>query len=229
MSKLLLLHGALGTRSQFTELEKVLMDTFETYHINFTGHGTGLMPAGRFSIETFAGDIDRWQKENNIETIDMFGYSMGGYAALYFARQFPERAGKIFTLATKFDWSPETAEREVKMLSAKKIKEKVPEFAEELVKRHGSENWEQVLEKTAEMMTELGSKNALTQDDFTMIKNEVLIGIGDRDKMVTLEESITVYRKLKNGNLLVLPDTPHPLEQVDIVKLANEIRIFFNR
>lgn len=227
MKKLLLLHGALGTKSQFAEPEKILKDTFDTYTINFTGHGTGRMPEGKFRIETFASDIGRWMQENDAETIDIFGYSMGGYAALYFARHNPAKVGKIFTLATKFDWSPETAAKEAKMLNVKKIKEKVPEFAKELLVRHGAENFEQVLERTAEMMTELGRNNPLKDGDIAVIESEVLISVGDSDKMVTLEESIAVYRQLKNGKLIVLPGTPHPLEQVDVQRLTMEIISYF--
>lgn len=227
MKKLLLLHGALGTKGQFDELETALKDRFETHAINFTGHGTGKMPEGKFRIEVFAGDIDNWMKENKTATIDIFGYSMGGYAALYFSKANPGKVRRIFTLATKFDWQPETAAREVKMLDAAKIKERVPEFAKELSLRHGAENHEQVLERTAEMMIELGRNNALKDDDLACIESEVLISVGDRDKMVSIEESAAAYRKLKNGKFLVIPETPHPLEQADTGRLAMEIKNFF--
>ena len=48
----------------------------------------------------------------------------------------------------------------------------------------------------------------------TSIEHDVLVGIDDRDKRVTIEKTLDVYRKLKNGKLLVLPDTPHPLEGI---------------
>jgi len=227
MKKLLLLHGALGAKSQFLKLEALLKSRFEVHLIDFTGHGLNDMPEEPFGIEMFSGDIERWINENSTEPVNIFGYSMGGYAALHYAKDNPGKAGKIFTLATKFEWTPETAAREIKMLDAGKIKEKVPKFAEELAARHGADKWKKLLEKTAGMMTELGSKNALTPDDIAGIKNEVMLGIGDRDKMVTLEETISVYRQLKNGKLIVLPGTPHPLEQVDAQSLAMEIKSFF--
>lgn len=227
MMKLLLLHGALGAKKQFTEIEKALQDSFHVHSINFSGHGGEPTPVEPFSIELFASDVLKWMEMNNTSKIDIFGYSMGGYAALYIAKKYPQKIGKIFTLATKFEWNVEISGREVKMLDAAKIKEKIPKFAMELAKRHAPENWETVMAKTAEMMIKLGRKNTLSLDVYAQIENEVLVGIGDRDKMVTIEETIAVYRKLKNGRLLVLPDTPHPLEQVSVERLAYEIKKFF--
>lgn len=228
MKDLLLLHGALGAKSQFVEFENTLQKSFNVHSINFTGHGGNYIPVSPFSIKMFAEDILKWLDENKLGSINIFGYSMGGYAALYTAKHYPARINKIFTLATKFEWSEEIAGREVKMLDAAKIKEKVPKFAEELKERHHPQDWEKVLFKTAEMMNNLGKKNELTANDYKEIEHEILIAIGDRDKMVSLEESMVVYKTLKNGSLLVLPHTPHPLEQVDKERLAREIKCFFS-
>ena len=224
---LLLLHGALGSKAQLERLSDVLRDEFTLQTLDFTGHGGNEIPAAPFSIEMFAGDIRKWQDESGIKPVDIFGYSMGGYAAMWHAKQNPGRVGKIFTLATKFEWTPGIAEREVKMLDAALIKEKIPKFAEELSLRHGADKWETILSKSAEMMTSLGINNALTADDISGIKNEVLVAVGDSDKMVSIEETASVYRKLEHGRMLVMPGTPHPLEHVDADKLACEIEEFF--
>jgi pimeloyl-ACP methyl ester carboxylesterase len=54
-----------------------------------------------------------------------------------------------------------------------------------------------------------------------------MVGVGDRDKMVTIEETLAAYRRLPNGRFIVLPDTPHPLEKVSPGRLAREIGDFF--
>lgn len=223
MKKLLLLHGALGSKDQFTELITKLRGNYEVHAINFSGHGGKDIPAEPFTMEMFAKDIAGYLDEKNISEIDVFGYSMGGYAALLMELLSPGRIKKIFTLATKFEWSPEIAEREVKMLDAEKIKKKVPKFAEELAKRHGEGNWVKLLEKTAEMMRELGNGNPL---ELNQLSNEVMVAVGDRDNMVSLEETITAYRAIPNAKLLVIPGTPHPIEQANIGILAEEIKRF---
>ncbi|HMQ78275.1 MAG TPA: alpha/beta fold hydrolase [Ignavibacteria bacterium] len=227
MKRILLLHGAIGAKDQFGVLRELLSADIEVHTMNFTGHGGGEIPDEPFTIDLFERDIIRYLDANNIDEINIFGYSMGGYAALYASLNNPGRIGKIFTLATKFEWTPEIAAREVKMLDAEKMKVKVPKFAGELAKRHGEDNWVTLLKKTAEMMTGLGNKNVLTTELLKQVTNKVLVGIGDSDKMVTLEETIAAYRALTNANLIVLPATPHPIEMADCTRLVAEIKRFF--
>ena len=230
MKSILLLHGALGAKEQFNELAGRLSTRFDVHTINFSGHGGKDIPEKPFSISMFACDIESYLNDNNIYETDIFGYSMGGYAALYLAQNNPARIHKIFTLATKFMWTPLIAEKEVKMLDAEKIKHKVPKFARELALRHGKDNWETVLAKTSEMMRDLGisgERYGGYELNLEKINNEVMIGLGDKDRMVSLEETIAAYRALPNGKLIVFPGTPHPLEMIDMDRLAGEIERFF--
>lgn len=226
MKHLLLLHGAIGAMDQFGPLSEALKDDFTIHTLNFSGHGGRPIPES-FSIGAFADDVLDYLSQNSIGTIDIFGYSMGGYVALYLARHYPERVGRIFTLATKFSWAPEIAAHETKMLDAKKIAVKIPAFADQLEQRHKPSDWRQVLSKTAAMMTDMGAGNPLRAEDFPQISHPVMVGIGDRDAMVTLDETIVVYRALQQANLVVLPATQHPLEKVDTGRLASEIKSFF--
>lgn len=227
MKRILLLHGAIGAKDQLGVLQELLSAEMEVHTMNFTGHGGGEIPDEPFTMDMFARDIITYLDSNNIGEINIFGYSMGGYAALHAALNNPGRISKIFTLATKFEWTPEIAEREVKMLDAEKMKVKVPKFAAELAKRHGEDKWETLLQKTADMMTGLGEKNVLTAELLNQINNKTLVGIGDSDKMVSLEETIAAFRALPNANLIVLPAMPHPIEMADCTRLVAEIKRFF--
>ena len=227
MKPVLLLHGALGSKSQFREISEILSRKYEVFAFDFTGHGANNLPETQFTIETFAQDIAAYMRANGLAGTDIFGYSMGGYAALYASAAGLINAGRIFTLATKFEWNEDIAAREAKMLDAEKIKQKVPAFAEELAARHGRSKWEALLGMTREMMLELGRNNLLNNEKLAKVKNEVLVSIGDRDKMVSLEETIAAYRAIKNASLLVLPGTEHPIEKVDIHRITSELADFF--
>ena len=135
--------------------------------------------------------------------VQVFGYSMGGYVAMYLARRKPALFGKIFTFATKLDWNPQGAAREVRMLDVPTILEKVPKFAQMLADHHHGNDWQEHLQRTAAMMLQLGEQPALMEDDFAALEMPVRMGIGDRDTMVTLEETIAAYRRLPNGQLLL--------------------------
>ncbi len=227
MKKLLLLHGATGSSKQFQQLAALLNNVFEVHTLDFSGHGGKPLTAEPFSIGLFANDVLYWMHKKKIATIDIFGYSMGGYVALYLAKHYPKNVGKVFTLATKFNWHPEGATREAAMLIPEKIAEKVPAFAKALQQKHG-ENWKTVLQKTAEMMINLGNSPALPLTALMDIQQAVQISVGDKDNMVTLEETIAAYRQLKNSQLLVLPQTQHPFEKVNTKRIAEEIKSYFS-
>jgi pimeloyl-ACP methyl ester carboxylesterase len=226
---LLLLHGALGASGQFSELIPLLEGEhgFEAMTLDFPGHGGAPMGDDRFSIARFSGHLGSWIARRNAGPVDIFGYSMGGYVALHLAAESPELVGKIFTLATKFAWNPETSAREVKMLDPDAIAAKVPRFAEQLERRHAPGDWRTVLAKTAEMMTNLGDRNELPIEALAAVEHPVTIGIGDRDQMVSVEESLAAYRALPNGRFVAMPGTPHPIEKVSPVRLARELSEFF--
>lgn len=224
MQKILLLHGALGSIDQFAELRSLLTD-FEIHTFNFSGHGGNKIQSD-FSIDLFAQDTLNYLQNNGIENTNIFGYSMGGYVALKLVFGHLDLVDKIMILGTKFNWTKESAEKEVKMLDPEVVEIKVPKFAETLRKRHHPEDWKSVMHQTAQMMTALGNGSAMKYEDFKSIKNEVLICLGSEDNMVTQDESSIVVDHLPNGELMLLEGFKHPVEMVDKLKLAKTIREF---
>lgn len=222
-----MLHGALGAQTQLESLKNTLSASFEVHCLDFYGHGSDTLSNEPFRIAGFAEQVNTWLEEKQIERISIFGYSMGGYVALYLASKFPGKVNRIFTLATKFDWNPEAAEKETGMLDPEKIASKIPLFASELSDRHGAHYWKNVLRKTADMMLELGREKALSDDEITRLEIPVLVAVGDRDPMVSITETATVAKQLKNGALLVVPNTVHPLEKVALARLVFECEQFF--
>lgn len=226
MQKLLLLHGALGSQDHFDNLKIELSQDFEMYSFNFKGHGGSEIPDSDFTIANFVDETLAFMNQNNIEKISIFGYSMGGYVGLYLAKNFPERVEKLFTLATKWNWNIESASLESKMLNPSIIKEKVPKYVNSLVMLHG-DNWETLMQKTAVMMLTLGANPTLKNSDFTEVETQTLIAVGDKDIMVSIEETATVFRSLLNAQMLVLPNTSHPIDRINTALLAYQIRNYF--
>jgi pimeloyl-ACP methyl ester carboxylesterase len=225
MQSLLLLHGALGASTQFANLTPLLSDTFDIHTLDFEGHGASV--ASRpFRIEYFAENVVNYLNNHSLDKCDIVGYSMGGYVALYLASVLPERINRIFTLATKFRWNPETSDKEAGFLDAEKIEAKVPKYAQFLQSLHG-EKWRDNLNATREMMLHLGDNPVLSASVLSNIAIPVHIGLGDRDAMVSIEETIEAYKALTNGELQIFPKTPHPLEKVRSDIFAAAISDFF--
>ena len=222
MKPFLLLHGAIGSSAQLVPLKTGLEKHFKDVLLfDFPGHGGKKISDEGFSISFFAESVVKFLDENKIQQANIFGYSMGGYVALYLARHYPGKIFKIMTLGTKLEWTEEIAAKEIKLLDPEKILQKIPAFADALQKRHSPGDWKVVLKKTAEMMVALGKNPELKKEDFLQIKNEVLLAIGDRDNMVTKEETMEVYSFLSHGSFEILHDTPHPIEQVELKKIVS--------
>jgi len=210
---LLLLHGALGSKQQLEPLKELLSDQFNIYSLNFDGHG-GNASDNHFSIDLFTDNLIHFLEKNELRDVYIFGYSMGGYVALNAAHQRPDLVQKIVTLGTKFDWSPESAAQEIKMLNPEKIEEKVPQFATRLKELHEPVDWKLVMNKTASLMRDLGEGKGLKDEEVENVKQEVVIGLGDKDKMVGMDESQKVVNLLPNGSFMVLEGVPHPIDMI---------------
>ena len=227
MNKLILLHGALGSKTQLEPLEKSLSNLFEIHTLNFSGHGGEPFSDSTFGINTFSQELRDFIIIKGLHGSHVFGYSMGGYVALRTAQSNPDLVGKIFTLGTKFDWNPLSAEREAKRLIPAIIEEKIPAFAEVLKKRHYPNDWHEVIDKTREMMLFLGHNPILTKSELLEITNDCIVARGDEDEMVTPEETEWASNHLHFGQAKTLPQTKHPIEKVDVHLLSAELTNFF--
>ncbi|GDX52117.1 putative 2-succinyl-6-hydroxy-2,4-cyclohexadiene-1-carboxylate synthase [Bacteroidota bacterium] len=223
---LILLHGAIGAASQFNSFADLLSQSFIIYTFDFDGHGQRAFNNRPFRIQHFAENLSEFIEEYHLQPADIFGYSMGGYVALYLAATRPEYIHRIYTLATKFDWNIETALKESAQLNAEKLKEKVPQFAHALQQRH-LHGWEQNLKHTTELMIHLGNNPALDKTILKNIEAACMIAVGDADKMVSQSETENFASYISNAQFKVLHNTQHPLEKLNADLLKSELEEFF--
>ena len=227
---LILIHGALGAASQMAPLADALRGRFGTHLLELEGHGETPSPDKHFSIDRFAQQLRNFIETESLAPARIFGYSMGGYVALRLASEQPDLIASIATLGTKLDWSPESAARETSRLDPATIRAKVPKFADALERRHAkSGGWEQLLARTAALMNGLGAKPLVDAAAFARVTARVRLMVGDRDSVVTVDETARGARAAPKGELAVLPGTPHPLEQVHVPLLASLLVDFFER
>lgn len=224
--KLLLLHGALGSAAYFKPLITVLEKQYELHTVNFSGHAGSKESSAGFSIAVFADEVNDYLNQNNLDKVNIFGYSMGGYVAVYLAHKHPEKIYKIFTLGTKWDWNPEISLQQTQMLQPDKVVQKVPQWAKSLEKLHGK-SWPKLMQKTAQMMLQMGSNPPLSAAEFEQIATPILLTVGDKDQMVSIDETRHMTHLLPHAQCIVLKDVPHAIELIDVAFLAENIHNFF--
>lgn len=227
MKKLLLLHGALGAASDFDPLLPQLTANYHCYAPDLPGHGRSTMQLESFSIAAFAAFLADYIATNELNGCHVFGYSMGGYISTYLETQQPSFAS-IYTLGTKFIWSPDQAAKEAGYLNPDKILAKVPSYAAALAEKHMNQDWRVLLSKTAAMMLRLGQSPVLTATDYSKILIPVVVALGDQDKMVPLDEAIAIFKSIPNAGLDIIPYTPHPIDKVNFELILSRLNIFFD-
>ncbi len=224
-SSILLLHGALGSAKDLEALSKALKEEgFAVYCLNFSGHSNKAFQT-RYDIEQLSLEVEEFILQNNLMHVSIFGYSMGGFVALTLSVTGNVSLNKIITLGTKFNWTQETAAKERKNLQPEIIHEKIPNFAKSLLEKHGA-SWKELALKTADLMQDIADKNYLNDESLKKINTPILIGLADNDQMVTLAESEHVSKTLANAELLILPNSKHSIESIDVKRLANLIKTF---
>lgn len=223
---LLLLHGALGSQDQFDEIIDEISDDSEIYRLNFEGHGQAGPTDSPFRMEYFIENVLGFLDEHSLRTVNIFGYSMGGYVALLLAKQYSEAVNRVATLGTILQWNQEIARRECRYLHPEKIQEKVPHFAEQLQDRH-TDGWERVVDRTREMLQHLGSHPLLHEKDWKQFRQPIRLHVGDRDSTAGLDSTIEVYNKIPRAELCVLPNTGHAMAEVNRSMLGRSINNFF--
>lgn len=218
MQSIVLLHGALGSDRQMEPLRNYLSDRYNVHVLCFEGHGA--RSADRpLAIQHFAENLNDFLEEHQLKKPAVFGYSMGGYVALYLEAQSPGRFSKIVTLGTKFNWTPDVAAREVRMLNPDIVEEKVPKFAEHLSRLHEPNNWKENMRNTATMMEAMGEKPPLNEVDISKVTCPVHLLLGERDTMVSQEETLVIKEQLSDVQFDVLSDVEHPIEKLELMKL----------
>jgi pimeloyl-ACP methyl ester carboxylesterase len=89
--------------------------------VELEGHGATPLRDRPLRIESFADAVLAAMDGANVGPADVFGYSMGGYIALYLAATSPDRVQRVATLATKLAWTPEVAARECALLDPQRF------------------------------------------------------------------------------------------------------------
>lgn len=221
---MLFLHGALGTSKDLSALIGLMEEKgYKTFSFDFSGHGTTSRWPEEFRIDLFARELEKFLKDHKLQEPIVFGYSMGGYVALYHAANYPDSPlSNIVTYGTKFNWSESAVAKELPMLDPDHMKEKFPHFAEALQQKHG-DRWKALMRSTAHMMQNLERLDGLTREDLNDISTAVTFILGDQDRMVSSEETHLTASWLHHAKVKTLTHSKHELERSNLRELSEII------
>lgn len=98
----MLLHGFTGSTETWSSFTTRLESKFKVIAVDLPGHGHSSSPddPSRYSLERFADDLAMVLDTLQVAQTSLFGYSMGGRAALRFAVAHPHRVSRLILEST---------------------------------------------------------------------------------------------------------------------------------
>jgi len=217
---IILLHGALGCSADLNSFADHLSgEGLEPHLFEFSGHGKQSF-SGDFGIKQFSDELRDFIQNKKLNGAAVFGYSMGGYVALHAASIHVNLIGPIFTIGTKLNWTTENIRQESGFCDWNFLLQKAPAFAASLKAKHA--DYEQLLQKTAYLIKAF-EKGSLLSPEWQPTQ-KIFLGLGDRDKLVTIDECSDFIKGRKTCGLFMLPNTGHPFDQVDPTLLAKIVK-----
>lgn len=223
---LLLLPGLLGSMNgQWRDFIRSLSSDFRIVMLDLRGHGRSQNNAPTLTLDQFLQDIKGLLDFLQIESFHIAGYDFGGYLGLMLALSQPRRVETLLMLATKFYWTEKAAAKMRAQLEPETISNQAPAYADQLVQEHGARQWRVLVRQAGDIIVHL-AENGLTDRMAAQVQCPVLVCVGDRDKLVSLEECHRLSKAIPSGELLVLPGVSHPFRTVRKMPLLPMMQYF---
>lgn len=187
----LLLHGALGSTARETSgLLRALEPHYHALALDFAGHGASdAFEEKPFSIGLFAENALAVLNFLDVERADVFGFSMGGYVALYLARHHAERVRRLAVHAASIFWgSALVAAMQERIAGAD---QRMARFVDTL------------------------AEGPLREADLAQIAHPALVSALDRDELFPLDHTLRLHDALPDVRLALLPGSRHALQGLD--------------
>ena len=222
---LLLVHG-IGSDSRGWEfMEEALAQHFKLIIPEQRGHGRTTGPFGEtISASVFAQDLDTFLTNLGIDSVHVFGVSMGGLISQQFAVDFPHRVRKLVLGATGsriteatvdevWAWREAQVERgaegyfwrSTQGCHTKEFIENNPDIIEHL------KNKENLVNPEGVMAAGLGLAMFSSLEQLNSISVPTLIIHGEEDQVFPVEEGKLIHEHIPNSQILLLTKTGHSI------------------
>jgi pimeloyl-ACP methyl ester carboxylesterase len=227
----ILLHGGLETCQMWSPVIASFSRDYQVITPDSRGHGRTDNPSGNFSYPLMAEDIAQLIKTLRLNRPFVTGYSDGGQTALYMAINYPGLARGYMIGATELSMTDEWRQIMQGLLGFEgpgivdfeRIAQANPEFVKSLQEKHDIFHtpgyWKTLLTQVStQWMVPLN----YIHEDFAKIVEPVLFWCGDRDVLCPPEQSLEMYRMVKEAELAIVPNADH-FSMMQQIELAIEI------
>lgn len=218
---LVLLHAALGsTELETRRLLPYFNPYFKTIAIDFAAHGRSddFPEEELLSLEFFAEAVPAVLDHAHVGRAHLFGFSMGGSAALYAARTHPERIDRLVVHGMNVQWDAGEVETMTGAMAGA-LEGLAPRWTERLAETHGADRWRPLARRMIRF-TEALPDRRFPNEALAQITAPTLVSAGDRDRYFRVEHALNLWRTLPDARLAIHPGLDHPIQGVDPERFA---------
>ena len=220
---IVLLHGFMESLEMWYPFLPSLCKDFSVVMIDLPGHGKSKTLSDTHSMELIAEKIKEILDKEGIKTSTMIGHSMGGYAALAFAKSYPQSLNGLALFHSHPDADTKDAqknrERTINIIKQNKagfISEFIPSlYAENNIERLQSE-----IERQKEIAGQMAADGIIAalrgmkdrDDSIDFIRQTripVLFIAGKQDSRIELKRLQELIMMPAHGEALILDDVAH--------------------
>jgi pimeloyl-ACP methyl ester carboxylesterase len=199
---------------------------YRVYAIDLLGFGRSDRPDVDYSITLQAEVLKRFFDSQNLACADLGGWSMGGWVALKFAVNHPERVRRVFVAdsagiyfrppfdpALFYPKSVDQAQKLLGLLSSQAVLQS-RFVAHDLLRRIQPQRW--VAQRALESMT---AGSDLLDGQLGAIRHPVLLVWGKQDRLIPLSCGEEMHRQMPHSLLAVFDGCGHlaPAECRDVI------------
>jgi pimeloyl-ACP methyl ester carboxylesterase len=215
---LVLLHGYPLDGSIWSEVVPLLADRFELIIPDLRGFGESTTVDALYTMDTFASDVAGLLNHLGFEKTALAGHSMGGYVALAFAKNYPERVSGLGLVASqavadaperkqgRYDTAKQVAEKGIGVVVEAMSSKFTPDERMRAVAQSVMEQQRpNAIIGALKAMAEREDLSALLAE----FKFPVVLVHGDQDALIPIERAREVKNAIPRAHLVELKGVGH--------------------
>jgi pimeloyl-ACP methyl ester carboxylesterase len=215
---LVLLHGYPLDHHLWDEVAPLLEDTFDVILPDLRGFGESTTVDSPYSMDDYASDIAGLLDQLGIPKVAIVGHSMGGYAALAFARMYPERVSGLGLVSSQMLADPpERKEGRYKSaadVEANGIESVVATMTPKFTTDEELQSYARASMERQQPAAYIGALKAMAErpDSTSLLSSfnvPVVIVHGDADSLIPIDRAREVKEALPQAHLVEISGAGH--------------------
>ena len=200
---LVLLHGFFGSSQMWAQWIPELKQHFQLIIPDLRGHGRSTNPSKQYTARQSSKDILALLDHLSIDRFNAMGVSSGGDILLHLSTKYPEPIDKMVMDGTAhyFDKQLRQGYRDYTT-----TEDNWGYFHQ--VHHYGDEQIELLIKQFHEMEHSYDDVN-FTPSDLSRIQATTLIILGDRDKYISVDFAVEMYKSISDSYLWIVPNGGH--------------------